>query len=313
MAVAIPLIAMGMGASAWTVAAITIAASATGVSKKVNEAAAGVFGEDLVNAANIAGSVWMAYSAFNPDSAYSVGNVFGGSSSAAATSSAETAASTAAAEGANAAAPAGGALPAGGGTDAVVAGSNAGASGGVLPQAAAQSTAGATEAAASGIKTFGETLPTSSFTSQAVTPLTTNVGGQLANVSSVQAPAATGFFDGMSDWQKYGLMQAGGQMLSGTMQGAAQAESMEQQRAWQLEDAARYRSGSGMTSYYARRPVFAAVGAPAISPPGNPPGMIPGLPQGGFVPPQQYGPQPLQVGPNNPAAYYGLAPTYGRR
>lgn len=300
MAVAIPLIAMGMGASAWTVAAITIAASATGVSRKVNEAAAGVFGEDLVNAANLAGSVWMAYSAFNPDSAYSVGKVFGGSSGAAATT-AEAASSTAA-EGASAATPAGataggtsgGALQAGAGTESVVASGSAGAGGTpVLPQAAAQSTAaGASEAATSaGAKTFAQ------------------AGSQEVGKEVVKK----GFFDGMTDWQKYGLMQAGGQMLSGTMQGAAQAESMEQQRAWQLEDAARYRSGSGMTNYYARRPVFAAAGAPAISPPGTPPGMIPGMPAGagGFIPPQQYGPQPIQVGPA--PAYYGVPPAYGRR
>ena len=61
MAIAIPLLMMSAGAGTMAIAATTLVLAVTGVSKKINDAASNVFGEDLVKAANIIGSVYIAY------------------------------------------------------------------------------------------------------------------------------------------------------------------------------------------------------------------------------------------------------------
>ena len=53
MAIAIPLLMMYAGAGTMAIAAPTLVLAVTGVSKKINDAASNVFGEDLVKAANI--------------------------------------------------------------------------------------------------------------------------------------------------------------------------------------------------------------------------------------------------------------------
>lgn len=63
MAIAIPLIMGAAGASAATIAVVSIAFAVTGVNDRINSAASEVFGKDLVGLANIAGMVYGAASA----------------------------------------------------------------------------------------------------------------------------------------------------------------------------------------------------------------------------------------------------------
>lgn len=62
MAVAVPLIMGAMGASATAIAITTVAFAVTGISAKINKAAASVFGEDLVQIGNIFGAAYGAFS-----------------------------------------------------------------------------------------------------------------------------------------------------------------------------------------------------------------------------------------------------------
>lgn len=56
MAIAVPLLMSAMGASSLAVTLTSIAFAVTGISAKINQAAAGVFGADLVQVANLFGS-----------------------------------------------------------------------------------------------------------------------------------------------------------------------------------------------------------------------------------------------------------------
>lgn len=62
MAIAVPFIASALGASTMVSVGIGITFAVTGINDKINKAASKVFGEDLVNFANIAG---MGYAMFN--------------------------------------------------------------------------------------------------------------------------------------------------------------------------------------------------------------------------------------------------------
>ena len=54
------------------------------------------------------------------------------------------------------------------------------------------------------------------------------------------------------------LISAGGEMLARKQEIDAQEEALEKQRAWQQEDQKTFKSGSGLKTYYTRRPVFPA-------------------------------------------------------
>jgi hypothetical protein len=63
MAVAVPLLMMAGGAATTTALMVSVAFAVTGINDKINKAAAGVFGEDLVKVANVVGVVYGAYEA----------------------------------------------------------------------------------------------------------------------------------------------------------------------------------------------------------------------------------------------------------
>lgn len=77
MAVAIPLLMMAGGATATTALVVGVAFAVTGINDKINKAASGVFGEDLVKVANIAGMAYGAYQAGAFDGLSSAGAEMG--------------------------------------------------------------------------------------------------------------------------------------------------------------------------------------------------------------------------------------------
>jgi hypothetical protein len=62
MAIAVPFLLTAAGATATTVAMVSVAFAVTGINQKIDKAASNVFGEDLVKVATIAG---LAYGAYN--------------------------------------------------------------------------------------------------------------------------------------------------------------------------------------------------------------------------------------------------------
>lgn len=252
MAVAVPMLMAATGASAAVGAAIGVSATivtaatgvlvgATSIGSKINKAASKVFGKDVVNFANIAGSVFMATGG---DPA----NLFGGGSGAAAA-------------GANAA---GGALSAAGGAlaEPFAAGAEA------LSSAAAPSfdTSGMFGGAADAASTM--LPPPNVFGAQ---PPGFQVGSVLNNGPAAMDPrvppvsqpggmpgggalkTASEWWSRQTDPVKSALIQVGGQTLAGTAQGVSKAREMKDLREERLRREAIFNSGSRLNAAYGPR------------------------------------------------------------
>lgn len=238
MAVAIPLIVMAAGsgvAAAIGVSVTTLAIGtglvlqATGINTKINKAASKVFGEKLVNIANIAGSVFIGASAAGLLAG--AGEAAGGALAGAA-SAAEGGAQAAA----NAAWSAGGAAEVAGGAGV------SGLAGVDAAQNVANATFGSGGAAevAGGIKAPTEFQGALKVAQQGAT----KVGEGLASA-----------WNKMGDKGQAAALQIGGQMLSGASAGKA-AEEAEKKR---IANENRYRSGSGL-SYWQQKPSYTPPG-----------------------------------------------------
>lgn len=241
MAIAIPILLMatevGAGIAAAVGAAIGVGAttvaigtglvlSATGISAKIDKAASKVFGKDLVNFANIAGSIYLA----------------GGAMGAWDTASGSLA--SAAAGGAGGVSPPPGSLE-----NAAFMEANAG---GVM----ADPTAGVAQA------NMGLNMdPTATPANQGVTqPTNPNASLKAAKLGTTPAGTGTvdtatqkaaGIWNGLGDRTQAAALQIGGNILSGAAQGKA-AQAAEAAR---IANENRYRSGSGL-SYWQQRPSY---------------------------------------------------------
>lgn len=243
MAVAVPMIMAATGASAAVGAAIGVSATlvtaatgvlvaATGIGAKINKAASKVFGEDLVNFANIAGSVFMATGG-------DVGDLFGGG-----------------AEAAGALSSAGGSL-----VDPLMAGADI-ASAAAMPSFEVGSVLGgagdAAGALASAQPAFGVQMP--SFEVGSV------LGNGPAAAPGLQPASQPGGMPGggalktasewwakQSDPTKAALIQVGGNVVAGTAQGVAKAREMKDLRDERLRREAIFNSGSKLGSTYGPR------------------------------------------------------------
>lgn len=213
MAVAIPLIMAATGASAAIGAAIGISATAvsigtglamavTGLSSKVDQAASKVFGKDLVNAANIVGTVYGAFGGFSGagpgEVVGNVGDMFKGVTGGG-----------------------GGAL-----STAAQTADNPAITNSVLADSAARSPGYGIAAANAGV--------------------------------APSAMAPKNWFSNMTPQAQGALIQVGGNLLQGGMQGYGRAKQMEDEREAQAKRDAIFRSGSGYdyTKYGPRSPVF---------------------------------------------------------
>lgn len=225
MAVAIPIVMAVSGASAAVGAAIgvsaalvtagaTVLATATGVSGAINKAATKVFGKDLVKAANVVGSIYMATSGFSAD---------------------------------------------GGATDA----SSANAVNGL--DAASDAAAAASGGAQSGYATIDASGGVTQLAGADAAAAATKFATQSANAAST----GQGLVDtALTTTKKYlgdpkvvgSVLQAGGEMLAKKQELDAQEEAAAKLRQQQLEDQEKFKTGSGLNTYYTRRKVFQSAG-----------------------------------------------------
>lgn len=236
MAVAIPLIVMAAGAGAAAAIGVSVTTlaigtglvlQATGINAKINKAASKVFGEKLVNIANIAGSVFIGASA-----AGLLGAAEGASSLASTAASAVPEGVAAAADAADLAMAQG--LPGASTASSLSGGASA----------ANQLAAG------TGVPPVGGGLPAPSI-------------GEPTGILKQAQQGATKIGEGLkSAWNSMGdkgqaaALQIGGQMLSGASAGKA-AEEAEKQR---IANENRYKSGSGLT-YWQNKPSYTPPGA----------------------------------------------------
>lgn len=238
MAIAIPLIVMAAGAGAAAAIGVSVATlaigtglvlQATGINAKINKAASKVFGEKLVNIANIAGSVFIGATA---------AGLIGGAQSAA------------------------GGLAGAAGSAAETAGAVAGDVGAAMNAAemGAQGAAGVNSvsggASAANQLASGVGVPPVGGGIQ--TPSVGGFDGALKVAKEGVGKVGEGIssaWNSMGDKTKAAALQIGGQMLSGASAGKA-AEEAEKQR---IANENRYRSGSGL-SYWQNKPSYTPPG-----------------------------------------------------
>lgn len=227
MAIAIPLLMMAGGAGTMAIAATTLVMAVTGISKKINDAASNVFGEDLVKAANLIGGVYIAYTSIAGTGAEAAaGGAEAGAADAAATTDAATnvteaataadTATTAAAGNGTAAADFAGNMPTGSAAQAATAPVTAPTT--LAPDAAAAASGGSTPT----VQTTAEELAKRKA-ADAAAQKGASLGGKTGQVSS--------WWNGLSDQSKAAVIQTGGSMLSGALSGYGQGQKAEQEMA----------------------------------------------------------------------------------
>lgn len=238
MAIAIPLIVMAAGAGAAAAIGVSVATlaigtglvlQATGINAKINKAASKVFGEKLVNIANIAGSVFLGATA---------AGLIGGAQSAASVAGA-----------AGSAAEAAGAVA--GDVGAAMNAAEMGAQGASAANGIAGGASAANQLASGvGVPPVGGGMPPPTSGSEF-----TGVLKQAQQGASKVGEGISTAWNSMGDKTKAAALQIGGQMLSGASSGKAAAEA-EKQR---IANENRYRSGSGL-SYWQQKPSYTPPG-----------------------------------------------------
>lgn len=229
MAIAVPLLMMAAGASTAAIAATTLVLAVTGISAKINKAAANVFGEDLVKAANIVGGVYLAYTSLTAGA--------GGEAAAgdAATTGAEGADAAAnAADATTSVTDASTALPpdvsvgttgAGGstaGADAVIDTTTEAATSTAAPTVTANGTAGADYAGHTPVGQAAGAKDQVNYFNMRTDP-------KVAALSNSTNKQVASWWDGLSAQEKAATMQVGGTMLSGALSGYAQGQKADQE------------------------------------------------------------------------------------
>ena len=269
MAVAIPLVMMAAGASTVYIAAAAVVLAATGVGGKINQAASKVFGKDLVNAANIAGSLYMGYSAMGADAGGGLGQAVD------ATGGLETALESTANTGLQAANPSDfGYQP-----DANIDGASALKAPALDPGADPSSFAsdptsrsvfdaaggGQSQMAnANAPQTSPDSLDQADQWGSSQQRFTTDSrdAGMLKNMKDLTATdqSATGramkWFNDLPDRTKASVIQAGGQFISGAASGYGRGQELEDSR----NERRMYGSGSGLRTRARTGSVFTAAG-----------------------------------------------------
>jgi hypothetical protein len=229
MAIAIPIVMAAAGASTTAIFATTLVLAATGINSKIDNAASKVFGKGLVRAANIAGAIYMGASAMgsgSADGAASAGDGINGLD--AGTEAANAGADAAAAGGTSAAPEVSGDMAGMAGQRAAV-GSMDG-----LDQGVSQATQQAAQQAAQQATTQG-----------ALKAAATQGAGSATSTGSGFTDKIANMWNGAGDRTKGALIQVGGNLLAGAAQGYAQAKQIADQRAYEQQQNAIYRSGSG--------------------------------------------------------------------
>lgn len=237
MAVAVPILLSATGASAAIGAAVGVSAGivtagagllvgATGIGKSINKAASKVFGEDLVNVANLAGGIALA-SGWNPGETWS--SLAGSSSGGGALSS-------------GVGAPAGGAQPA---MD--LSTSDIGVGGASAGGGAAQVVDQPASAMRLAERNSYSSDPNAAATRAAVDrgAVQASPGGALSRVLDKASEA----WDKAGDRTKAALITTGGQALAGMAQGYETAKDRAEKRRRERI----YQSGSGLTNTYGPR------------------------------------------------------------
>ena len=242
MAVAIPILmsATGLTASIATALSISttmvtigtgIAMAATGIGASINKAASKVFGEDLVNAANLVGGIAMA-SGWNPADGFSMGASAGAGGMGGSVDTAGLDASIAAAGGGEA------------GLNAVAA-----ANGGIDAAAASSGPAGfdALRAAERGGYQSGAGYADVAA-ERAVG--TAGAGVKAGGVLSNAADKAMKWYDGQPERVKAALVTGAGQAVAGAAGGYMRAKEAEKEIEERRRREERFQTGSGTTFTY---------------------------------------------------------------
>lgn len=236
---------MAAGTSTTVMMATTLVLAATGISAKIDKAASKVFGSDIVKFADIAGAVYMGVNG-------GMGGSEGAEGASATTAADDARELTNASEmaGENAASATTGASAATTGastidaTSAVTNGASQ-ATQGVLSQAAAGDVAGqglVSQGAAGGGINAPIATGAAADTSQAAATGMNAAPKQTLFEKLTAGPTAD---DVQRASMRGALIQMGGNLLAGAAKGYADAKQLEEQRAWQRQQDAIYRSGSG--------------------------------------------------------------------
>jgi hypothetical protein len=255
-----------VGASTTAIVVTSVALAVTGISAKIDKAASKVFGEDVVKFANIAGAVFMAAG----------GSEWLSQAGASAGSGTDTAINgldladdaSALADGASGAGGEAVASSTPGVVDASMEAALAeNAASAYAPMTDAQMLGGF-EADAGGLAGVTASDPTamapptstpqSSGALSRATQTTPNAAGTGTAPGSGPFDKVAQFWNSSDPKTRGALLQVGGNLLSGGMQGYAQGKQLEQQQAYERERDSIYRSGSGYdyTKYGPRKPVY---------------------------------------------------------